>query len=140
MEPGVALGHLQALGSVRVCENGHKVRLVSHVLLATMGKKFLVAPMLNQIRKFAETVEHNVCNTPGPFDGRMQRSAQSTTLDPEQVTEVQRFVRLSGQAFLDGVDEKLASCSLSGGHKGGLTYGVGVYVFVDRTAKRREGS
>jgi hypothetical protein len=105
-----------------------------------MGKSFLAAPLLNEIRKFAETLEHNVCNSPGPYKGRMQRSAHSTTLDPEQFTEVQRFVRLSGQTFLEGVHEKLASCSLPRGHKRGLEYGVGVYVFVDRTAKRGAGS
>jgi hypothetical protein len=105
-----------------------------------MGKRFLAAPMLNEIRRFAETIEHNVCNDPGPYEGRMQRSAYSATLDPEQFAEVQRFVRLSGQTFLDAVDEKLASCSLPSGHKRSLKYGVGVYVFVDRTAKRRAKS
>jgi hypothetical protein len=136
VKPAAALHHLQALGSVRLCDGGRQVRLLSHVLLATMGRRFLAASTLNEIREFAETVEHNVCTSPGPLEGRMHREARTASLDPAQFAEVQRFVRSGGQTFLEGVDQKLAACSFRGEQKGGMKYGVGLYVFVDRADKR----
>ena len=136
LRPEHALRDLEALGSVKVCEGGRQVRLVSHVLLTVSGKRFLAAPMINEIRRFAETVEHNLCESPGPMEGRMHRWAQCDTLDSRQFTEVQRFVRLSGQSFLDAVDEKLSSCIAKRHEKRRVLYGVGIYVFVDRAKKR----
>jgi len=134
-----ALTQLHALGSIQLCDGRRRVRLVSHVLLMVMGKRFLVAPMLHEIRRFAETIEYNVCANPGPMQARMQRWAECRSLDRAQFAEVQRFVRLNGQALLDAVDEKLSSCAVRGGRKPGLGYGVGFYVFVDDTAAVRAG-
>jgi hypothetical protein len=96
-----------------------------------MRRRFVAAPMLNEIRRFAETVEHNLCDDPGPGDGRIHRWAQCASLDPKEFPEAQRFIRLNGQTFLDAVDEKLSSCALKGNNKRGLRYGVGIYAFVD---------
>jgi hypothetical protein len=88
--------------------------------------------MLNEIRRFAETVEHNLCDDPGPGGGRIHRWAQCASLDPKEIPEVQRFIRLNGQTFLDAVDEKLGSCALKGNNKhGGVRCGVGIYAFAD---------
>ncbi|MGH8150391.1 MAG: DUF6502 family protein [Steroidobacteraceae bacterium] len=136
-----ALVHLLALGAVRRCDGGRRVRLVSNVLVGVMGGRFLVAPMLDAVRRFSETVEHNLCERPGVAGGRLHRWAGSASLDPRQLREMQRFVRSSGQTFLDAVDEKLAACaaparSRRAGKK--LTYGVGVYVFMDEAPGRRD--
>jgi len=131
-----ALRDLETLGSVRVCDAGRRVRLASHVLLTVSGKRFLAAPMINEIRRFAETVEHNLCERPGPTEGRMHRWAQCDALDPRQFTEVQRFVRLGGQTLLDAVDEKLGSCRARRGERKRITYGLGMYVFVDKGKKK----
>jgi len=136
VNPSVALRHLQALRSVRLCNNSRDARLLSHVLLTVTGKRFLTVPMLNEIRRFAETIEYNSCETPGSVDGRMHRWAESASLAPSQFAEVQRFVRLSGQALLDSVDEKLLSSEDQSG-KDGLGYGVGIYVFLDTKPRSR---
>jgi hypothetical protein len=129
--PDLALDKLQALGSVQLCGRARYVRLVSNVLLAVKGRRFVAEPLLDSIRRFCETIEHNLCERPSVDQGRMERWAACSSLDADQFPEAQRFVRLSGQAFLDSVDEKLASCRTKGS-KAGLRYGVGVYVFVDR--------
>jgi Family of unknown function (DUF6502) len=135
-----ALLHLLALGAIRRCDGGRSVRLVSKVLVGVMGGRFLVAPMLDAVRRFSETVEHNLCERPGATGGRLHRWAGSPSLDPRQLHEMQRFVRSSGQTFLDAVDEKLSACAVPArsqraGKK--LTYGVGVYVFMDEPAGRQ---
>lgn len=129
-----ALAHLLALGAVRRCDRGRRVRLVSNVLIGVMGGRFLVAPMLDAVRRFCETVEHNLCEPHGAGDGRLHRWADAASLDLRQLPEMQRFVRSSGQSFLDAVDEKLAACSAPRPRRrarNGLPYGVGVYVFMD---------
>jgi hypothetical protein len=132
-----ALEQLRALGSVQRCDRGRRVRLVSHVLTGVMGDRFLAAPMLDAIRRFAETVEHNLCASPAAAERRMHRSAGCASLDPRELGEVQRFVRSSGEAFLDAVDEKLHSCARKDA-KERLRYGVGVYVFMDPAGKTRD--
>jgi len=134
-----ALKQLHALGSIQPCDGGRRVRLVSHVLMMVMGKRFLVAPMLHEIRRFAETIEYNVCANPGSLRARMQRWAECKSLDPAQFAEVQRFVRSNGQALLDAIDEKLSSCAVQRSKRPGLRYGVGVYVFVDDSLAVRSG-
>ncbi len=126
-----ALDQLEALGSVQRCDRGRRVRLVSNVLLTVRGKQFVAGPLLDSIRRFLETIEHNFCEAASAHDGRMHRWAFCSSLDPAQFAEAQRFVRLSGQAFLDAVDEQLGSCTTRRGKKSGRPYGVGVYVFVD---------
>ncbi len=130
-----ALEWLRALGSVRRCDRGQRVRLVSSVLLGVMGDRFLALPMLDAVRRFAETVEHNLCERPAPSERRMHQWVGYASLDARQLGEVQRFVRSSGQVFLDAVDEKLLACSRGNGGDRRL-FGVGLYVFGGRTAKR----
>ena len=139
MRPHQALRYLLSLGSVRLCDRGRRVRLVSHVLLTVMRNRFLISPILKELKRFAETIEHNICEAPGPMEGRMHRWAQNACLTPRQLPEVQRFVRLSGQTFLDSVDEKLSACAAKTG-RSGVKYGVGVYVFVEKPDRTRRKS
>jgi len=137
IEADRALEQLQALGSVQRCDRGRRVRLVSNVLLTVAGNQFVAVSLLDAIRRFAKTIEHNLDVKPGSIQGRMNRLAYCASLDPAQFVEVQRFVRLSGQAFLDAVDEKLSSCRLENNKKHGLYYGVGIYVTVEKPQKPR---
>jgi hypothetical protein len=139
MAPRQALEALQALGSVQSCSRGHQVRLVSSVVIGVMGKRFVVAPMINSLRRLAETLEHNLCERPAQGEDRMHRWALCTALDPAQFREAQRFARSTGQTFIEVMDEKLSTCVKKPRAKPrrGVTYGVGLYVFVDEPKRRR---
>jgi hypothetical protein len=134
-----ALKQLEALGSVQLCDRGRRVRFVSNVLLMNRGNQFVVGPQLESVRRFLETIEHNLCERPSSDQGRMQRWAVCSSLEPEQLPEAQRFVRLSGQAFLEAVDDKLAACRTKPGKKAGRPYGVGIYVFIDKPHRAKSG-
>jgi hypothetical protein len=129
-----ALVQLRALGSVQRCDRGRRVRLVSHVLPGVMGDRFLATPMLDAIRRFAETIEHNLCAGAAGAERWMHRSAGCSSIDLRELGEVQRFVRSSGESFLDAVDEKLLSSARKDA-KEQRRYGVGVYVFMDPAGK-----
>ncbi len=131
-----ALEQLLALRAVQLCDRNRKVRLKSRVLISAVGYRFLIAPVLEDIRRFAETVEHNVCEAPGALDGRMQRTTLCASLNPKRLLEVQSFARHTGQAFLEALDEKLGGCTTSRG-KNGIEYGAGVYIFVDDSKSGR---
>jgi len=137
-----ALRQLKARGAVQLCDRGKMVRLVSHVLFSARGRRFLSPPNFNAIRRLAETIENNVLGKRGNVHARMQRSAYSLSLNPKQFQEAERFVRLSGQTFLDTVDEKLRLCSRPNHLGYGRLYGVGIYTFIEtsKTLKRRLGT
>lgn len=140
VEPARALAQLRALGSVRLSDRRQRVRLLSNVVIAVTGERFAVGPALDSIRRFAETIEHNLCER-RTSEGRMHRWAICHALDPEQFAEVQRYVRTNGQIFLEAVDEKLNSYAKPrGGRRSCPTYGVGVYVFVEEPPKARRGT
>lgn len=130
------LTQLQALGSVQLCDRGKRVRLLSNVLIVVVGNRFVVAPSIDSIRRFAETIEHNLFEGTRPGEGRIHRWATCDALDPAQLEEIQRFVRSSGQTFLEALDEKLIASALPSGRRPGLTYGVGLYVFTDKSRRR----
>jgi hypothetical protein len=125
------LQQLQALGSVQLCDRGRKARLLSNVLIVVVGNRFVVAPSIDSIRRFAETIEHNLCEGSRPGEGRIHRWAACDTLNPAQIDEIQRFVRSNGQTFLEALDEKLITSALPRGRRRGIPYGVGLYVFSD---------
>jgi hypothetical protein len=131
-----ALAHLRSLGSVQPCDRGRRVRLVSDVLIPVKGKRFVVAPVIESIRWFGETLEHNLCEGPRPGAGRWHRWAICTALDPARLSEIERHVRSIGQTAIESIDEKLSTCAMRGA-KRGITYGVALYVFVDRSKRRR---
>jgi len=130
--PASALEHLEALGTVQRCDRGRRVRFVSNVLLAVSGNQFVATPLLDSVRRFLETIEHNLYEKRSAGFGLMQRWAVCSSLDPEQFSEAQRFVRLSGQSFLNAADEKLGSCKTKGSQNTGRPYGIGIYAFLDR--------
>ena len=76
---------LQALGSVQLCDGGTRVRLLSNVLIVVAGNRFVVAPSIDSIRRFAETVEHNLCAGTPPGEGRIHRWAACEALDATEL-------------------------------------------------------
>lgn len=143
MTPAAALSQLQEIGSVQMCDQGRRVRLVSSFLIPVVGRRFAVSLMLDSVRRFAETVEYNLCEGPRRGEGRMHRWAICAALNPDQLGEIERFVRSNGKTFLEAMDDKLGTCSLKpGARRRGPAYGVGLYVFVDppKRARRRRAS
>jgi hypothetical protein len=134
-----AVEQLRELHSVRLCDRNRKVRLLSHVLLSVRPRYFVIAPVLDEMRRFLETIEHNVCANPSALEGRMQRTVMCTSMDPAQFPEAQRFVRQNAQSFLDALDEKLNSCQ-SRKQNGHFGYGAGIYVFVDRSSTQKRAA
>jgi hypothetical protein len=134
-----AVKHLCELRSARLCDKNRKIRLLSHVVLSVTPRHFVVAPVLDEMRRFLETIEHNVCTNAQAWEGRMQRTVMCWSLDPARFSEAQRFVRQNAQSFLDALDEKLSTCR-SRERDSGLSYGAGVYVFVDQSSARRRAT
>jgi hypothetical protein len=139
---GVSLGASEALKdllllqSVRLFEKNKRVRLISNVLLSVTPDRFVVAAVLDEVRRFLETIEHNVCENPDALDGRMQRTVLCESFDPDRFPEAQRFVRQNAQSFLDALDEKLSTCK-SQSTESRMRYGAGIYVFVDHRKSQR---
>ncbi len=134
IEARSALEHLQALGSLQRCDRGRRVRLVSNVLVGVMGNRFLAVPILDSVRRFAETIEHNTCEKRSAADGRMHRWVGCASVDARRLGEIEHLARSSGEALLDALDERLFACTRKDTKERPL-YGVGLYVFVDHARK-----
>lgn len=149
-----ALRCLRALGSVRYCDGGRRVRLVTGVMPGRVGSRFLAAPMLDAARRFLETLEQSACGDACGAWRLMHRGSGRTRIDPRRASEFERFVRSGGESFLEAADEKLRACaprlprsrrralSASPG-RGGPLYGIGIYVFRETLrprGARRSGS
>lgn len=132
-----AVEQLKALGSVQLCDRGTRMRLLSNVLIVVAGNRFVVAPSIDAIRRFAETIEHNLCAGSRPGEGRIHRWAACEALDASQLEEIQRYVRSNGQIFLEALDDKLSSSKLRRSRRRAISYGVGFYVFTDRPPRNR---
>lgn len=130
-DPTRALAQLQGLGAVRLCERGRRVRLVSSFLPPATDKGFVVAPTLDSIRRFAETVEHDLFGAPDPAGRRAHRFVSLATVDRTRLWELWRFVLTSAESLLEAADEKLHGCAAPDAKGGGVTCGVGLYFFVD---------
>ncbi|MGH8227152.1 MAG: DUF6502 family protein [Steroidobacteraceae bacterium] len=137
LSPSRALEGLLALGSVQRCDRRRRVRLLSSEPFGTR-RTLLGAPMLDAMRHFAETMEHNFCGEPLRRGHRLCRWTACRMLDARELEEVERFVASSGLSLLDAVTDKLhASARPDSKHT--LEYGVGLYVFIDQPNSRALG-
>ncbi|MGH8219204.1 MAG: hypothetical protein ACREUT_11685 [Steroidobacteraceae bacterium] len=134
------LEQLQALGSVQLCNRGKQVRLLSDILVPVKRKRFAVAPMLNSLRWFEESLEHNLCDSPRRGEGRLHRWVICADLNPARLMDVERYVRSNGQTLIESIDEKLSSCAVRSPKRRAITYGVGLHVFIERPVKRQRHS
>jgi hypothetical protein len=128
LNPTATLKELQQLNVVRVLGNPARVRLLRHTVVHADEKTFSIEPILRDLQRFAETLEHNVFHKRSDGLGRMQITASRLSIDPAQFADFQRFVARGGQVFLDSADDRLNSASEVAQ---GAGYGVGVFVFFE---------
>lgn len=125
-----ALAQLRRHEVVRLAPNAQSVRLVTHVLLQPMGSGFAVEATLKDLRRFAETLEHNIFARAAGQPGRMQRMASRMALNPARFQDFERFVMRNGQIFLESADDILGTYVAREG-RGGAGFGVGLFVYQD---------
>jgi hypothetical protein len=131
LSPRLALEQLLELKAVRLARNDEFVRLLTHVLAHTAegAGAFPVEATLADLRRHAETIEHNVFRSSDDLS-RMQMIASRLSLDPARFEDFVRFVRRTGQSFLESADDVLATYVTEQRDRG-AQFGVGVYVFCD---------
>ena len=124
------LKELQTMEVVRVLPNAAGVRLLQHSVLDASEETFPVEPVLRDLQRFAETLEHRVFRDPRSDFGRLQLSAARLSIDPGKFDDFCRFVTRNGQMLLDSADDRLNSYrELPEG--AGANYGVGLFVFFE---------
>jgi hypothetical protein len=124
------LKELQSMEVVRILANATGVRLLRHSVLNTSEETFSVEPVLRDLQRFAETLEHQVFLDRGIPSGRMQITAARLSIDPSKFDDFCRFVTRNGQMLLDSADDRLNSYrEVADG--AGANYGVGVFVFFE---------
>lgn len=139
------LALLEAVGSVRRCDNGRRVRLITSVSPSVVGSRFLAQTVLDAVRRLAETAEYNVCGRPAAAPRRSYQRASCACVDPRQLAEVQRFVHALGETFLESVQDKLLACAVApvrragraGRARKGRLFGVDIHVYVEATGRAR---
>jgi hypothetical protein len=128
------LKELQQLNIVTVAANASNVRLLRHTVTHAGDETFSVEPILRDLQRFAETLEHNVFHKDDGGPRRMQMSAARLSIDPARFADFERFAARNGQVYLDSADDRLNSASPIG-EGAGASYGVGVFVFFEEPAK-----
>jgi hypothetical protein len=124
------LKELQSMEVVRILANATGVRLLRHSVLNTNDETFSVEPVLRDLQRFAETLEHHVFRDRGIPSGRMQITAARLSIDPAKFDDFCRFVTRNGQMLLDSADDRLNSYRTVA-DDAGANYGVGVFVFFE---------
>jgi hypothetical protein len=123
------LDELQSMEVVRIINNA-TVRLLRHSVLNTSEETFSVEPVLRDLQRFAETLEHHAFRDRGVESGQMQITTARLSIDPAKFDDFCRFVTRNGQMLLDSADDRLNSYrELADG--AGANYGVGVFVFFE---------
>jgi hypothetical protein len=130
LNPAAALKELQQLNVVKVLANPARVRLLRHTVVHADEDTFSIEPVLRDLQRFAETVEHNVFHKQTDGPARMQMSAARVSIDPARFADFERFAARNGQVFLDSADDRLNSFKSTGDGLG-ASYGVGLFVFFE---------
>jgi hypothetical protein len=134
LNAAAVLKELQQLNIVTVAANASHVRLLRHTVTHAGDETFSVEPILRDLQRFAETLEHNVFHKDDGGPRRMQMSAARLSIDPARFAEFERFAARNGQVYLDSADDRLNSAAPIG-EGAGASYGVGVFVFFEEPAK-----
>jgi hypothetical protein len=124
LSPAAALEQLKSLEVVRLVRNDESVRLLTPVIIHRA-----LDTNLETLRGFAETLEHNLFR-PRNAAARMQRVASRLSLDPARFEDFARFIRRSGESFLESADDALGAY-VTNQRERGAQFGVGVFVFYD---------
>ncbi len=127
------LKELETMEVVRILPNATGVRLLRHSVLNVREETFSVEPVLRDLQRFAETLEHQVFRDRAGESARMQVTAARLSIDPSKFDDFCRFVSRNGQMLLDSADDRLNSYrEVADGD--GANYGVGVFVFFEDAA------
>ncbi len=130
LNPAAVLKELQSMDAVRILARERAVRLLRQSVVNVMEDTFSVEPVLRDLQRFAETVEHEVFRDRRIASGHMQITAVRLSIDPAKFDDFCRFVMRNGQMLLDSADDRLNSYrEVTDG--AGANYGVGVYVFLE---------
>jgi hypothetical protein len=124
LSPAAALEQLRSLEVVRLVRNDESVRLLTPVIIHRA-----LDTNLETLRGFAETLEYNLFR-PRNAAARMQLVASRLSLDPARFEDFARFIRRSGESFLESADEALGAY-VTNQRDRGTQFGVGVFVFCD---------
>ena len=129
LNPAAVLKELQAMDAVRVLPGG-SVRLLRQAVVNSSEDTFSVEPVLRDLQRFAETLEHDVFRDSRTASGQRQLTAVRLSIDPAKFDDFCRFVTRNGQMLLDSADDRLNSY-LEVTDGAGANFGVGVYVFLE---------
>ena len=83
----------------------------------------------------ATTIEHNLARDE-TAPARFERRALSLRVDRKALPEFRELLEREGQAFLERLDDWLASHELADGDEDGMRLGVGIYHIEDRIERR----
>jgi hypothetical protein len=132
LDAAAVLKELQDMEVVKILADARAVRLLRHSVRGTGEETFSVEPVLRDLQRFAETLEHQVFRDRHAASGQMQLSAARLSIDPGKFDDFCRFVTRNGQMLLDSADDRLKSYGeIADG--AGANYGVGVFVFFEGT-------
>jgi hypothetical protein len=147
VDPGLnapaVLKDLQSMEVIKILPNAKGVRLLRDSVvnttevrslrdsdLSNSQETFSVEPVLRDLQRFAETLEHKVFPEGSIASGQMQVTAARLSIDPTRFDDFCRFVTRNCQTLLDSADDRLSSYrEVPNG--GGANYGVGVFVFFE---------
>jgi hypothetical protein len=130
LNPAAALKELQQLDVVRVVGNAARIRLLRHTIAHAGEETFSIEPVLRDLQRFGEALEHNVFHKGEDGIRRMQLTAGRVSIDPAKFADFARFAARNGQAFLDSADDRLNTApEIPEGN--GANYGVGLFVFFE---------
>jgi hypothetical protein len=132
------LKELHGMEVVALLANSTAVRLLHHSVLDSSEETFSVEPVLRDLQRFAETLEHHVFRDRGLPSGRTQVTAARLSIDPKKFDDFCRFIARNGQMLLDSADDRLNSYrEVADG--AGANYGVGVFVFFEDVPASHSG-
>jgi len=124
------LMELQRMEVVRILANRKAVRLLRHFVRTVGGETFSVEPVLRDLQRFAETLEHHIFRDRSNESRQMQITSARLCIDPGKFDDFCRFIARSGQLLLDSADDRLNSYrQVADG--AGANFGVGVFVFCE---------
>jgi hypothetical protein len=133
LDAAAVLKELQQTDVVRILGNATAVRLLRHSVVHASEDTFSVEPVLRDLQRFAETLEHNILHKGNGAPSRLQLTASRLSIDPAQFEDFARFATRNGHVFLDSADDRLNLFkAVTDG--AGASYGVGVFVFFEEPA------
>ena len=131
LSPEAALAQLKSLDIVCLVRNDESVRLLTPVIIHRA-----LDAALEDLRRFAETLEHNLFRSRNTA-ARMQAVASRLWLDPARYEDFAKSIRRTGESFLESADDALGAY-LTHQRDRGTQFGVGVFVFCDGASEEGE--